>query len=213
MSKQTRHTVTRTKITKIKRESLLPEGIASLLRSLTYPERIAYCRALRAEGWSYKSMAIPLGISGERVRQMVTWGLGRGPQYREAPVSSLPVPKLPNRVSTQEVKKMKMLPEDTVEVLKALQAKAFLVRSHSPLYRAEAEEFARLLNDLVTKQGYSVYGIAKQIGVTQPAIQFRLVRYGYRQSLGKSECYRKIIYSNRHKPVSGRLITARLEKK
>ena len=110
----------------------MPEGIANLLRSLTYPERIAYCRALRAEGWTYKSMAIPLGISGERVRQMITWGVGRGPQYREAPVNSLPVPELPNRVSTQEVKKMKILPEDIVKVLKALQAKAFLVRSHSP---------------------------------------------------------------------------------
>ncbi len=178
----------------------MPEGIASLLRSLSYPERIAYCRALRAEGWTYQSMATPLGITRERVRQMITWDY-------PAPVSILPVPELPRIISTKEIAEMKVLPEDTLQVLKALQAKAFWVRGNGKQYRAEAEEYASLINDLLNSgQGYSVYGLAKQLGVTYPAIQFRLVRYGYKQTLGKSSCYRKITYSNRHKPVSGRHI-------
>jgi len=191
----------------------LPEGIASLLISLTYLERIAYCRALRAEGWGYQSMATPLGISRERVRQMITWDISHGPQYRKAPVSSLPVPELPRVISTQEVVEIKKLPEDILKVLKDLQEKSALVCSYSKKYRAEAEEYASLLNNLITKQGYSAYGLAKQIGVNPGGINSKLVRYGYKQSLGKCKSFRKIIYSNRHESASGHLMTARLEDK
>lgn len=176
-----RHKEIQTKTITLKAKSLLPSEVTDILKSLTYDERISYCRVLHEEGWTYQSMATPLGLTRERVRQMIDtkYQTKGGHSYTPVNVSHLPVPKLPVKVIVKEVVKMKILPDDQLKILKDLKDKAFWVRGTGKNNRAEAEEYVALLYDL-TQQGYSVYGLAKQIGVTHLAIYSRLVRYGYR---------------------------------
>jgi hypothetical protein len=69
---------------------------------------------------------------------------------------------------------------ETLARLKELQPKAQQVRSTSPRYRQEAEEYTALLNKAHVEEGVSVYRLAKRLGITHSSIRFRLARYGYK---------------------------------
>jgi len=185
--KSKRHTITRTTTTSLKAKSLLPSDVADILKSLTYDERISYCRVLKEEGWSLQSMATPLGLTRERIRQMISGS------YQAVPVNHLPVPKLPIKVTVKEVAKSKVLPEDQLEMLKALKDRAFWVRGKGSKCREEAEEYVAMLYTL-TQQGYTVYGLAKQLGVTHLAIHSRLIRYGYKETNASSGVFRVLTH-------------------
>ena len=88
---------------------------------------------------------------------------------------------------------------ETLARLLELQPLAQLVRSHSPKYRAEAEEYAALVWKAHKEQKVTLYRLAKCLGVTHGALRFRLVRYGYMTPAkgGKSRSYQRIMDKNR----------------
>lgn len=173
----------------LKNKQPLPQETQELLKTLNRDEIISYCRVLKEVGWTLESMAQPLGITRERVRQYV-----KDYPHVSVPVSHLPVPQLPIVEVVREVHEPKVLPQELAERLKELQQKAFWVRGKANTHRKEAEEYTELLYDVIERQGYSYYQVAKAIGVTHGAIAFRLVRYGYKTTNGKSKAYRQLTH-------------------
>ncbi len=114
--------------------------------------------------------------------------------------ATLLIPDVPRHAEKVGTSRYVMPTPELLERLKELQPYAQQVRSNSPRYRAEAEEYTYLLNQAHKEQGVTLYRLAKLLGVTTSAIAFRLVRYGYRTTeLGKSPAYRSITESNRTK--------------
>lgn len=150
-----------------------------------------YVRALRAKGWTYSSIAKAVGVTTEMIRNIASKPYEYGvPEYFLIPE----VPTHPEKV----VKGYTLPSDELLERLKELQPYAQLVRSSSMRYRAEAEEYAFLLNKATEEQGVTVYRLAKLLGITPSAIAFRLVRYGYRSTVnGKTKAYQSIKDSNR----------------
>jgi plasmid maintenance system antidote protein VapI len=180
-----------TKVTTIqpKTNLSLPQEVQELLKTLDRDELISYCRVLKEVGWTLESMAQPINLSRERVRQYVK-------QYPHVSkdVSHLPVPQLPIVEVVREVHEPKVVPQELADRLKELQQKAYWVRGKANTHRKEAEEYTELLYDVIENQGYSYYQVAKAIGVTHGAIAFRLVRYGYKTTNGKSRAYRQLTH-------------------
>lgn len=52
-----------------------------------------------------------------------------------------------------------------------------------------SQRFTDMVWNLHNDKGVSIYAIAKAVGVTVAALQFRLVRYGYKTTTGKSKSY------------------------
>jgi cobyrinic acid a,c-diamide synthase len=110
-------------------------------------------------------------------------------------ISDLPIPKPPRETNYSKV--YPELPKEMLDRLLELKPLAQQVRGHGKMYRAEADEYTYLLNQAITTQGISVYRLAKLLSVTIGAIQFRLTRYGYRTTTGKSKCFQPILEKNR----------------
>ena len=174
----------------------LPKEVSEALNLLPMLERQAYCIALSNKGWTYQSIANELGLSREMVRL-----------YAQKPISEelmnkvkhLPMPEIPTKeVYSTRFKKVAIDP-DVLEQLKELHAKASLVRGKSPKYRKEAELFTKLAWEEKQK-GVTTYAIAKAIGITNSALVFRFVRYGYQSSSGKSKVFRAL--TNRDKETN-----------
>ena len=171
----------------------LPQEVVDTFKALSDKDvRNDYIRALRSKGWTNASISRAVGLSTEMVSNIV-----RGTSTAPLPSYFL-VPEVPRYPMTAP-KKMYTLPSDELLArLKELQPLAQLVRSSSPRYRAEAEEYAYLLNKAVTEQNVTVYRLAKLLGITPSAIAFRLVRYGYRSTEnGKTKAYQPIKETNR----------------
>lgn len=84
---------------------------------------------------------------------------------------------------------------ETMARLIELQPEASKVRGKGDRGRAEAEEFMALIFKATTKEGATLYAIAKELGVTHGALHTRLARYGYtdgRNINGKSKSYRPL---------------------
>lgn len=160
----------------------------------TIEERNDYIRALRSAGWSLQSIGSAAGITRERVRQIAVIGLSNK--------TSLPTMVIPNPpVKPIKVRKVRPEPsEAAIKRLLKLQPLVQQVRSNSPRYRKEAEEYSALVYKTVTEEGVSLYNIAKKLQVTHGALRFRLARYGYMPMLnGNSLCYKPILEKNRYK--------------
>jgi predicted transcriptional regulator len=154
-----------------KRNIQLPPIMVRRLLSAPVELRDDLIKGLRRVGWTYVSIADPLGLSRERVRQISSQ---RGTGSYEEP---LPLPPY------KPVKAKREFVEPSAETLarlKELQPKAQQVRSTSPRYRQEAEDYTALLNKAHVEEGVSVYRLAKRLGITHSSIRFRLARYGYR---------------------------------
>lgn len=157
----------------------------------------AYIYVLHEKGWTLDSIGLALNVCRERVRQLeLMANLGDVVDIKLSP-GSYPVPDLPVKYTLEQVSYFPEPSEKTLARLKQLQPLAALVRSNSPNYRKEAEEFSALLNQVINVEGVPASHIAKLLGVTHGAIMFRLVRYGYASSSGKSRAYQTIHNANR----------------
>lgn len=181
----------------VKVNHTLPEEVVEATKSLAGNSvaRNSYVRALRNQGWSLQSIGDLFDVSRERVRQICS-------EADDASVvsliSSLPLPTPP----LKPVKEKKVYAEpsaESLERLKELQPLAQQVRSHSPRYRKEAEEYSALIYKVYKEEGVSLFRLARYLGVTHGSLRFRLSRYGYiTGSKSSSSCYRPILQKNRY---------------
>lgn len=166
-------------------------------------DRNAYVRALRECGWTIDPIGLASGLSREQVRRIES-----STPLRDATLliaSGVPVPPLsviPARSPRSRSRRNKNGAPDpspeTLARLKELKPLAELVRSSSPRYRAEAEEYCALLDHAIRVEGTTVYRLAILLGVTHGALYFRLTRYGYRTSPGSTnKVYQAINPDNR----------------
>ena len=169
----------------------LPQEAKDTLLSLKGMTKKAYIKNLLDKGWTYQSIADVLGVTRQAVE------IYSKPKYKKqdrqqaweqalADTKSFPMPELPTTpiYKTQRVEAS----AEAVAELKRLHDIAKQVRGKGQKHRAEADQFTRLAWEQV-QQGISVYSLAKSIGITTAALQFRFVRYGYKVSNGKSKAY------------------------
>ena len=172
----------------------LPKEVSEALKSRpTMLERKAYVVALVDKGWTYQSIATELGITREAVRIYTTQLLSDELMEK---VKDLPLPEIPSKeIYSTRIKRVEIEPEVLAQ-LKELHAKASLVRGKSKKYREEAELFTKLAWEQKEK-GVTTYALAKALGITHGALLFRFVRYGYKDTNGKSRVYRKLSHRSK----------------
>lgn len=181
-----------------KRSHVLPQEVADQFAQWTThaPQRNGYIKALRERGWTLESIAQAVGNkSRERIRQVCA----ETPisEAFEAVITGYPVPEPPFYDDKPAREFVEPSPELLARLLE-LQPYAQSVRSNSPAFRAEAEEYTALLNHAHVVEGVTLYRLAKRLGVTHGALRFRLARYGYKQPVtGSSKVYNKIHDENR----------------
>lgn len=181
-----------------KRNVTLPPEVRSAMLSIKDPdERNEYIRNLRAKGWTLQSIATAVGTSRERIRQIVEMPT---PPQTITYDSGHPLPELPVIEPKQKRELVEPTPATLARLLE-LQPLAKQVRSNATRFRAEAEEYTRLLNYAHTVEGVTLYRLALRLGVTHSALRFRLARYGYKPvpENSNSKVYRPIVAANRHK--------------
>lgn len=170
----------------------LPSNVVKNFETFTdIDQRNEYIKALSNAGWTLTSIGKATGVSRERVRQIIA------DKSTETYLGSLEVPQPPQHVAKE--KRVFVEPsEQTLARLLELQPYAQQVRSNASRYRAEAEEYTKLLDFAHRVEGVPVYRLAKRLGITHAAVRFRLARYGYKPSAnGKSRVYRPIEEKNR----------------
>lgn len=177
---------------KLKAGIELPADTIEILKNLSLSERKAYAKRLVDEGWTFNSIAKPLGITRQAIEGYVK------PKFKNAykpetleQIKDLPIPQVPTKAVTKS--QMVEANAEALATLRELYVKARKVRGKGQRNRAEADEFTRLAWEQV-QQGISVYSLAKSLGVTPSSLQFRFVRYGYKTTNGKSGAYAKIQY-------------------
>lgn len=181
----------------------LPYPVIDVLLKYSYdPDVIAaHIVALRQSGWTLDSIAQPLGMSRERVRQIGNTIIDVPRALEVSAAHELDsVPAAPVR-ATKASTRVKRVPSPTpspevIERLLELQPLVRQVRANSPAYRGEAEEYTRLLHE-ESKRGVTLYRLAKELGVTHGALRFRLVRYGYKNTTSNAKVYQTILDDNR----------------
>jgi transposase-like protein len=188
-------------MTKYQKVSLtLPEETSNALQKAdTNPDRNelkSYIVALRQEGWTLESIARPLGVSREWIRQMEADYADIEAATSFARSMGFTIPERPIIEKPPRAAKPQPDPE-VLARLKELKSKAQLVRSSSPRYRAEAEEYTRLIFEENNTRGVPIARLARELGVSHGALRFRLVRYGYKQSASESKVYQPIRDKNR----------------
>ncbi len=172
----------------IKNQALPAVVISTFSIGLRRIDRDNYVKELSAAGWTQSAIGLAAKLSRERVRQILL-----SPEFK---VTGFVVPKPPRKLERSKIEGIE--PDaDTLHRLLELQPLARQVRSNSPTYRSEAEEYTRLLAKAHLEGGVTLYRLAKRLGVTHGAIRFRLVRYGYLQTTGKSKSYKRVNEKNR----------------
>lgn len=157
----------------------------------------SYVYALRTVGWTFESISRPLGVSRERVRQI--YAEVTDPRRAERDVEDFGF-VVPERPAFPEKLKRAGSPEPSVDGLarlRELQPLVQMVRAKSLNHRAEAEEFAALLNKEHVDGGVPLYKLAKYLGVSHAAVRSRLIRYGYMKTTGTSRAYTPIVSGHR----------------
>ena len=177
--------------TQIKKSDLtLPKEVCELLKGLPLTQRKAYAKVLRNAGWTLQSIATPLGITREAIR---LYEYATDTTETVEAIKDLPVPEVPT-VEIYKDRVVKVMPKpEVIAQLKELQSKASQVRGKGKAHREEAEQYTKLLYETM-ESGVSGYRLAKELNVTHSAILFRLVRYGYATSTGKSKTYRQLTH-------------------
>lgn len=170
----------------------LPDEVRQQLDKITPSERMRYMRALRDAGWTLRAISEAAGVSNslvayaakhaDRPTSSDEFYVPEVPRYPDKPTGPSMMPKLPD-------------PETTAR-LRELMQHAQLVRGNSRRGRKEAEEFTALL-DRVTREGVTLYQLAKLLGTTRAALHGRLVRYGYKKTTGSSVIYTPVKDINR----------------
>lgn len=178
-----------------KTRHVLPPEIAENFKTIGPDslERDGYIRDLRAAGWTLQSIAAASGVTRERVRQIVAEGTPEGFRHK----ASYTIPPVPTKPEKAKPVYVEPSPETLARLLE-LQENARKVRGNGKNFRAEAEEYTRLLNHAHTVEGVTLYRLAKRLGVTHGALRYRLVRYGYKQPVsGQSKVYTPVKRENR----------------
>ena len=185
-------------LVKVQRHNLtLPYEVGKLLRDLPMAQKKAYCLLLIEGSWTLQSIANELLCHRQTVLDYTRSKEAQDPEVL-ASVWELPVPKLPRVVVDVAYERDIVQPDsDVLKKLLELQPLAQKVRSHSPKFREEAEQYTKLLADEIGR-GVTAYQLSKALGVTIGAINFRLTRYGYKPlGTGKSKAYNAILEKNR----------------
>lgn len=159
--------------------------------TLEYMEkRNSYCAALRKAGWTLQSISDAAGLTRERVRQIV-----KEPQTED--ITGLPVPEPPKH--ERKAPRVYVEPDpDKLARLLELKPLAQQVRLNSPQYRAEAEEYTKLIAECHLEDKVTLYRLALRLGVSHGALRFRLARYGLKVPVnGTSKVYTPIKPENR----------------
>ena len=178
---------------------VLTEDMASMLRSLhadilaqpkfsdaqqsTYRRYVGYIHMLRLAGWSYQSIAAAAGVSRQAVHQIIDY---YEPTYAGLP----PVAPPPSRPVPGRRKPWPYSPPLSDELINRLHdlriASSGLrgqvrgtAREDSPEWQA-GREFAAIVNHLITDGPYTLYGIARDLGVQVLTLDNRLARHGHR---------------------------------
>jgi transcriptional regulator with XRE-family HTH domain len=180
----------------------LPNVVTTALCLIPVKERelrAAYVYALRIKGWTLQAVANSLGVTRERIRQLETSASPEMVYLVQQAPGSYPVPEVPTEIITVQVGYAHTDPApETLARLKELQPIAQSVRWDLVKGRAEAEEYTALLWKAHTEEDVTVYRLAKLLGITYSAIQFRFTRYGYKPVQGgKSKAYTAIKSQNR----------------
>jgi hypothetical protein len=176
----------------VKKNQQLPDYVAEAFNDVSgsSARRDYLIRELRGAEWTLEAIATASHLTRERVRQI---SASDSPQESFA----IEIPEPP--VHTVKAKPVYIEPTpETLERLLELQPYAQMVRSNGKKYRAEAEEYTKLLNHAHTVEGVTLYRLAKRLGVTHGALRFRLVRYGYKKPVtATSKVYTPILKENR----------------
>ena len=171
----------------------LPKHSGDVLRQMNVRDKKIYCYLLKQKGWTLQSMATELGVTREMVRLYIKFAETQDVYSLE----HLEIPDVPVIITERLVHEPMKPDSDVVARLLELQPLAQQVRSSSPKFREEAEEYTALLAKEVAR-GITVYQLGKALGVTYGAIQFRLTRYGYKPvGNGKTKAYQLIHEQNR----------------
>lgn len=174
---------------------ILPKEVYNAFSHISSVDvRDQYIRNLRKAQWTLQSIGDAVKMTRERVRQISTI---TPDSDQESIADRYPVPTPPLKPEKQQ-RQYTEPTSQTLSKLIELQPYAQQVRSNSLKYRAEAEEYTSLLDYAHKVEGVSLYRLSKRLGVSNGAVRFRLTRYGYLQSTGKSKAYQKIIDSNRY---------------
>lgn len=155
---------------------------------LSKDDRDNYVRELAAQGWTQTAIGVSANLTRERIRQIL--------DIDAFQKSGIVVPLPPVKPEKEAPKYREPDPEDLARLLE-LQPFAQKVRSNSSNYREEAEEYSKLLAKVHLEDGVTLYRLALRLGVTHGALRFRLVRYGYLQTTGKSKAFKPIQIENR----------------
>ncbi len=173
--------------------NLPPEVRAKFLTLNDVDERNQYIRNLRNVGWTLTSIAEVCGMTRERVRQIIVENSAMSIELDD----SFVIPSPPNYPEKKPREFVEPSPETLARLLE-LQPLAQQVRSNAMRFRAEAEEYVRLLDHAHSVEGVPLYRLGKRLGVSHSAIRFRLARYGYKTSEnGLSKVYKPISEKNR----------------
>lgn len=157
-----------------------------------------YAMVLKSAGWTYQTISGLFGVSREAVRQMIAVHSEDNSEASSREVVEsygLAVEHPPTKPEREKKVYAEPEPEVLARLLE-LKPLAQQVRSSSPRFREEAEEYTRLVYE-THKSGVSLYRLAKRLGVTHSALRFRLVRYGYETAEGTSAVYKPIVAKNR----------------
>jgi len=135
-------------IVKVQKSNLtLPYEVGKLLRGLAMPQKKAYCLLLVEGSWTLQSIANELLCHRQTVLDYTRSKEAQDPDVL-ASVWDLPIPKLPRVVVGEVYEKEIVQPDaDVLKRLLELQPLAQKVRSYSPKFREEAEEYTKLLAD------------------------------------------------------------------
>jgi len=163
----------------------LPDNVVTALAGLREEKKnemfADYVALLRNAGWTLASIADPLGLTRERIRQIATSheSLELAGHFADAMGWEIPeVPEKDPRYTRETTRRIIKPSETALTRLRELKPRADNVRWNNPSGRAEAEEYVALMAEEI-KRGVSVYALAKGLGLTSLAVRSRLSRYGH----------------------------------
>lgn len=187
-----------------KTQLTLPAEVSDAFAGLDPETRNAYAAELRGLKWTLQSISEASDLTRERIRQVVKAQADAGVPFNWAG-TDLPFPTPPAKAVKPPREYVEPDPAKLARLL-TLQRDAQSVRSNSPKYRAEAEEYSALVADVHLNDGVPLYRLAKRLSedpetygkVTHGALRFRLARYGLKLPVnGTSKVYTRIHEENR----------------
>lgn len=157
-----------------KANQVLPAEVAQALQLSRANKHVfrANIRTLGQAGWTGTAVANAVGLSRERIRQI----MDTDADSLQEP--SIAVPEPPEKPEPGRKRATVDISPDILERILELKPVAQSIRFTHKNGRPEAEEYTRLIAQEI-ERGVSVYQMAKSLGLTPNAIRFRLIRYGY----------------------------------